>query len=120
MSLSDPFAGGRYGTMPAFTHKQEYKQPVSHRECTQRRVYSLWETGLPYLSKKEWFPMLPCQTKCASYCAGCHKTCFKWNLLSRANRIDQQRKKAYLSYYNQRCSTVIRQCYQTLPQISHR
>ena len=50
--------------------------------------------------------MIPCSSTCDRYCEGCHKTCAKWRLLQAKNRLERQRKKDYLQYYNQVNSTV--------------
>ena len=53
--------------------------------------------------------MIPCTSTCHRYREGCHKTCAKWRLLQAKNRLERQRKKDYLQYYNQVNSTVLRQ-----------
>ena len=53
--------------------------------------------------------MLPCQTGCAAYCSGCHKSCPQWQAFQERQRVLRQDKKEYLHYYNDLTSTVTRQ-----------
>ncbi len=55
--------------------------------------------------------MIPCRNDCEKYFEGCHKNCAYWKDFQEQNRIEREKKKAYLSYHNQICKTVIRQCY---------
>lgn len=64
--------------------------------------------------------MLPCKSKCSNYFEGCHKSCMRWNLISKANQMDLKRKKEYLLYHNERCAQVVRQCYQMVPHLTYR
>ena len=53
--------------------------------------------------------MLPCQSSCAAYCCGCHKTCERWRLLQEEQKAQRAAKKRYLQYYNPRCAQTIQQ-----------
>ena len=53
--------------------------------------------------------MIPCQSTCDHYCEGCHKHCAKWKLLQAKNRVENQKKKDYLQYYNQVSGVMLRQ-----------
>ncbi len=64
--------------------------------------------------------MIPCRSGCANYCDGCHKTCAHWKELQEKNKAERLEKKAYLEYYNQICSTVLRQYYAAQPRFVHR
>ncbi|WP_367925882.1 hypothetical protein [uncultured Ruthenibacterium sp.] len=55
--------------------------------------------------------MIPCRSHCDHYHENCHKDCAVWKELQRQNRLERQRKKAYLAYYNDLYDTIIRQCY---------
>ena len=52
--------------------------------------------------------MIPCKTGCDHYCEGCHKTCPAWKELQQRFSLERQKKKNYLNYYNDLCSTVVR------------
>ena len=54
-------------------------------------------------------PMLPCQTSCPRYCAGCHKTCAQWRAFQEDQRLQREAKKAYLKYYGELCAQTLRQ-----------
>lgn len=54
--------------------------------------------------------MIPCKNGCDHYCEGCHKTCPAWKELQQRFSLERQKKKNYLNYYNDLCSTVVRQC----------
>ncbi len=54
--------------------------------------------------------MLPCQTSCPRYCAGCHKTCAQWRAFQEDQRLQREAKKRYLRYHTERCLEVTRQC----------
>lgn len=64
--------------------------------------------------------MIPCQSSCDHYCEGCHKTCAKWRLLQARNRMERQKKKDYLQYYNQLNSVVLRQYLSMQPHAYYR
>ena len=51
--------------------------------------------------------MLPCQTDCPRYCAGCHKTCTAWRALQQRQQEDRERRKAYLRRANEACRQVL-------------
>ncbi len=51
--------------------------------------------------------MLPCQTNCPRYCAGCHKTCTAWRALQQRQQEDRERRKAYLRRANEACRQVL-------------
>ena len=53
--------------------------------------------------------MLPCQQNCPRYEDGCHKACPDWKSYQAGQEVQRRKKKAYLSYYNDLCSTVARQ-----------
>ncbi|MDO5142459.1 MAG: hypothetical protein Q4D31_05510 [Eubacteriales bacterium] len=53
--------------------------------------------------------MLPCQSTCAAYRAGCHKTCAHWEQYQIEQRADRAAKKRYLLYHSQRCAQTIHQ-----------
>lgn len=53
--------------------------------------------------------MLPCQSGCASYCEGCHKTCAHWRLFQEEQRRQREAKKRYLEFYSPRCVQTARQ-----------
>ena len=53
--------------------------------------------------------MLPCQTRCASYQPGCHKTCARWRRFQAEQRTQREAKKRYLRYHTERCSQIVRQ-----------
>ena len=55
--------------------------------------------------------MIPCKSNCEKYFEGCHKCCAYWEKFQESNRIEREKKKAYLNYHNQICKTVISQCY---------
>ena len=61
-------------------------------------------------ARKECSAMIPCKTGCDHYCEGCHKTCPAWKELQQRFSLERQKKKNYLNYYNDLCSTVVRQC----------
>lgn len=69
---------------------------------------------------KERFPMIPCQKTCADYCEGCHKNCARWKAFLEQSSQQRREKKRYLDYYNDLCSTIIRQCCSNNPYLSHR
>ena len=54
--------------------------------------------------------MLPCQSECPLHKEGCHKNCTRWQEFQRLQQQDRQKKKDYLRYYNELCTTVTRQC----------
>lgn len=54
--------------------------------------------------------MLPCQTTCPHYHAGCHKTCGKWGEFLRSQQELRHKKKDYLKLCNETCAAVIRGC----------
>ncbi len=64
--------------------------------------------------------MLPCQNSCPHYREGCHKTCSHWKTFVQRNGIEREKKKKYLAFYGERCSTVIRQCYRIMPSFLYR
>lgn len=51
--------------------------------------------------------MLPCQTNCSHYCAGCHKTCEAWRLLQQRQQEDRRRRKEYLRRANEAFRQVL-------------
>ena len=53
--------------------------------------------------------MLPCQTRCASYQPGCHKTCARWRRFQAEQRTQREAKKRYLQYHTVRCAQTARQ-----------
>ena len=53
--------------------------------------------------------MLPCQQNCPHYREGCHKSCSAWSAFQAQQKAQRQRKKDYLSYYNDLCFTMARQ-----------
>ena len=53
--------------------------------------------------------MRPCQQGCPNHREGCHKSCPDWKAFQARQKAQRQRKKDYLSYYNEVCSTMIRQ-----------
>ena len=59
--------------------------------------------------------MIPCKNGCPHYCEGCHKTCARWKTIQAQNELDRRRRKAYMDYYTQLCTTIVRQCRATLP-----
>lgn len=61
-------------------------------------------------ARKECSATIPCKTGCDHYCEGCHKTCPAWKELQQRFSLERQKKKNYLNYYNDLCSTVVRQC----------
>ncbi len=64
--------------------------------------------------------MIPCQSGCGRYCEGCHKTCAKWRLLQARNRMERQKKKDYLQYYNQLNSDMLKQYLSMQPHVHYR
>ena len=64
--------------------------------------------------------MIPCQKTCADYCEGCHKNCARWKAFLEQSSQQRREKKRYLDYYNDLCSTIIRQCRSNNPYLSHR
>lgn len=56
------------------------------------------------------FDMLPCQTGCPGHREGCHKDCARWKEFQAQQQLQRQKKKDYLKFYNDLCSTVARQC----------
>ena len=52
--------------------------------------------------------MLPCQTRCASYQPGCHKTCARWRRFQAEQRTQREAKKRYLRYHTERCPQIAR------------
>lgn len=56
--------------------------------------------------------MLPCQTTCSAYCAGCHKTCSRWRALQARQQEERQRKKEYLRRANEACRQMLHICWQ--------
>ncbi len=64
--------------------------------------------------------MIPCQATCDRYCEGCHKNCAKWKLLQAKNRMDRQKKKVYLDYYNQLNSVMLHQFLKMQPHAYYR
>lgn len=56
------------------------------------------------------FGMLPCQTGCPGHREGCHKDCARWKEFQIQQQLQRQKKKDYLKFYNDLCSTVARQC----------
>ena len=53
--------------------------------------------------------MLPCQTACPNHQEGCHKECVRWKEFQVQQEIQRRKKKVYLKFYNELCSTVARQ-----------
>lgn len=53
--------------------------------------------------------MLPCQSQCADYHIGCHKTCDQWRLFQEQQRIQRAEKKRYLREHSPRCALTVRQ-----------
>ena len=53
--------------------------------------------------------MLPCQSTCPVYREGCHKTCPRWSRFLETQQAQRQSKKAYLQFYNARCSQELHQ-----------
>ena len=53
--------------------------------------------------------MLPCQTACAAYCAGCHKTCAHWRRFQEEQQRRREAKKRYLEFHGPRCTQTARQ-----------
>ena len=53
--------------------------------------------------------MLPCQTNCTSYQAGCHKTCPFWQAFQAEQRAQREAKKRYLRYHADLCAQTTRQ-----------
>ena len=53
--------------------------------------------------------MLPCQTACPNHQEGCHKECVRWKEFQVQQEIQRRKKKDYLKFYNELCSTVARQ-----------
>lgn len=64
--------------------------------------------------------MIPCQPTCSQYCEGCHKHCAKWKVFQAKNKRERQKKKAYLHYYNQLSSTILRQFLRMQPHAYYR
>ena len=54
--------------------------------------------------------MIPCRDHCPAYCEGCHKDCTKWKEVQQRCCEERQKKKAYLNYYRELCSQIVRQC----------
>ena len=54
--------------------------------------------------------MLPCQTGCPGHREGCHKDCARWKEFQAQQQLQRKKKKDYLKFYNDLCSTVARQC----------
>lgn len=54
--------------------------------------------------------MLPCQTNCPGHREGCHKDCARWKEFQIQQQLQRQKKKDYLKFCNELCSTVARQC----------
>lgn len=50
--------------------------------------------------------MLPCQNSCPDYCAGCHRTCGRWQDFQARQKTEREAKKQYLRYYNEQCWQV--------------
>ena len=48
--------------------------------------------------------MLPCQTACTAYCAGCHKTCAHWRRFQEEQQRRREAKKRYLEFHSPRCT----------------
>ncbi len=53
--------------------------------------------------------MLPCQSTCAAYQCGCHKTCARWQTFQEEQRVQREAKKRYLQYHTARCAQATRQ-----------
>ena len=53
--------------------------------------------------------MLPCQTSCPHYAAGCHKTCAAWRRFQQRQQAANEAKRRYLRHHNQVCATMVRQ-----------
>ena len=53
--------------------------------------------------------MLPCQSTCAAYCEGCHKTCARWRRSQEEQQRQREAKKRYLEYHSPRCTQTARQ-----------
>ena len=51
---------------------------------------------------------------------GCHKNCARWKAFLEQSSQQRREKKRYLDYYNDLCSTIIRQCRSNNPYLSHR
>ena len=64
--------------------------------------------------------MIPCRKNCADYCEGCHKNCARWKAFLEQSSQQRREKKRYLDYYNDLCSTIIRQCRSNNPYLSQR
>lgn len=97
-------------------------QPVSPGSCALLRAVPMGSRlfFLLFDVKGAAAVMIPCQSHCLAYHEGCHKTCAHWKVLQAQNRIERQRKKAYLDYYGKRCDAVARQCRVTRPYYSSR
>ena len=50
----------------------------------------------------------------------CQKTCARWKAFLEQSSQQRREKKRYLDYYNDLCSTIIRQCRSNNPYLSHR
>lgn len=59
--------------------------------------------------------MIPCRPTCPRYYEGCHKTCTQWKTFQEQRLLLHIKKKNYLKYHEEVCSTIIRQCYQIQP-----
>ena len=53
--------------------------------------------------------MLPCQSTCGEYHAGCHKTCRFWREYQREQSALREARRRYLQYHSIRCLQVTRQ-----------
>ena len=53
--------------------------------------------------------MLPCQSTCAAYCEGCHKTCARWRRFQEEQQRQREAKKRYLELHSPRCTQTARQ-----------
>ena len=64
--------------------------------------------------------MIPCQATCGRYCEGCHKNFASGLHMQAKNRMDRQKKKVYLDYYNQLNSVMLHQFLKMQPHAYHR
>lgn len=69
---------------------------------------------------KERFPNVPCQKPAPIIVRAVTKTCARWKAFLEQSSQQRREKKRYLDYYNDLCSTIIRQCRSNNPYLSHR
>lgn len=77
----------------------------------EMRLFFYWKGAFPDDSMPK---------TCADYCEGCHKNCARWKAFLEQSSQQRREKKRYLDYYNDLCSTIIRQCRSNNPYLSHR